>query len=169
VKKQSRTEDIQLTGYYPGVIGKITELHAVYYHENWGFDVSFETQVGRELSDFIRDFRREKDGFWAAVMNGVFAGAVAIDGLQTGSEGARLRWFIVDPEFHGRGFGSLLINKAIGFCREAGHRKVFLWTFKGLNRARLLYERVGFRLAEEHAVWQWGGDLVEQKFELHLG
>jgi hypothetical protein len=43
-------------GYFPGAVGKITELHAVYYHENWGFDISFETQVGRELSEFLRDF-----------------------------------------------------------------------------------------------------------------
>jgi GNAT superfamily N-acetyltransferase len=166
--KRETHDAIRLTGYYPGVIGKITELHAVYYHENWGFDVSFETQVGRELSDFIRDFRRDRDGFWAAVMNGAFAGAAAIDGARTDSEGARLRWFIVDPEFHGRGLGGLLLNRAIEFCREAGHRKVFLWTFKGLNRARLLYERAGFRLAEEHTGRQWGGELLEQKFELHL-
>jgi len=168
VKKESSADDIRLTGYFPGVVGKITELHAVYYHENWGFDVSFETQVGRELSDFIRGFRRERDGFWAAVVNGTFAGSAAIDGSKAQSEGARLRWFIVDPGFQGRGLGSLLLNRAVGFCRDSGHRKVFLWTFKGLNRARLLYERAGFTLAEENAVEQWGGKIIEQKFELHL-
>lgn len=158
-----------MTGYFPGVVGKITELHAVYYHENWGFDVSFETQVGRELSDFILKFQEKRDGFWAVLVDGTFAGAAAIDGTQTESEGARLRWFIVDPGSHGRGLGKRLLNRAVAFCGEAGHRKVFLWTFKGLNRARLLYERAGFRLAEEHAVEQWGGKLIEQKFELHLG
>lgn len=168
MKKQSTSEDIRLTGYYPGVIGKVTELHAVYYYENWGFDVSFETQVGRELSEFIRNAREKRDGFWAAIVNGNFAGSAAIDGALAASEGARLRWFIVNPGFHGRGLGSLLLNRAVGFCREAGHRKIFLWTFKGLNRARLLYERAGFRLAEEHAVDQWGGEIVEQKFELPL-
>ena len=43
--------EIKLHGYYPGVVGKITEIHAVFYNENWGFDVSFETQVGSELSE----------------------------------------------------------------------------------------------------------------------
>jgi len=161
-------EDVQLTGYFPGAVGKVTELHAVYYHENLGFDVSFETQVGRELSDFIRNVQEKRDGFWAVLVDGTFRGAVAIDGTLAENEGARLRWFIVDPGFHGRGLGSLLLNKAVEFSREAGHRKVFLWTFQGLNRARLLYERAGFRLAEEHAVQQWGGKLIEQKFELHL-
>jgi len=42
--------EVKLTGYFPGVVGKITEQHAIYYYENWGFDVSFETQVGKELS-----------------------------------------------------------------------------------------------------------------------
>jgi GNAT superfamily N-acetyltransferase len=168
MKSEGTVEDMKLTGYFPGVIGKVTELHALYYHENWGFDVSFETQVGRELSNFIRNVQEERDGFWAAVVNGTFAGAAAIDGTLKESEGARLRWFIVDPGFHGRGLGSLLLNRAIGFGREAGHRKIFLWTFKGLNRARMLYERAGFRLVEEHAVEQWGGEIVEQKFELHL-
>ena len=28
---------IKLEGYYPGVIGKIIELHAIYYYENWNF------------------------------------------------------------------------------------------------------------------------------------
>ena len=58
---------IKIHGYYPGVVGKITEIHAVYYHEHWGFDVSFETQVGRELSIFVSEFDKERDGgsqFW---------------------------------------------------------------------------------------------------------
>lgn len=48
-------------GYRPGVIGKITELHGSYYAENWAFDISFEAQVGRELSEFLRDFRVGRD------------------------------------------------------------------------------------------------------------
>jgi GNAT superfamily N-acetyltransferase len=166
--KGDTPDAIRLTGYYPGVIGKVIELHAVYYHENWGFDLSFETQVGRELSEFVGNVREKRDGFWAAVVDEAFAGAVAIDGAPAGGEGARLRWFIVDPEFQGRGLGSLLLTRALDFCREAGHRKIFLWTFKGLNRARLLYERAGFRLAEEHRVRQWGDEITEQKFELLL-
>ena len=58
-------QDIEISGYYPGAVGKITEIHAVYYHENWGFDVSFETQVGRELSEFVSRFEEERDGLWA--------------------------------------------------------------------------------------------------------
>jgi GNAT superfamily N-acetyltransferase len=160
--------DTVLTGYFPGVLGKITELHATYYHEHWGFDISFETQVGMELCEFMRRFRDETDGFWVALVDGRFAGAVAIDGSQTKEEGARLRWFIVEPHLQGLGIGRTLISSAIRFCRRTGHKRVFLWTFEGLDQARLLYEREGFSFAEEHDVNQWGVWIKEQKFLLIL-
>ena len=40
-----------------------------------------------------------------------------------------------------------------------------LWTFKGLDAARHLYERNGFRLVNEYAGAQWGVNLMEQRFE----
>ena len=61
-----------LQGYFPGAIGLITEAHAVYYHEYWGFDISFETQVGRELSEFMTAFQEGRDGFWVATAGGRF-------------------------------------------------------------------------------------------------
>jgi GNAT superfamily N-acetyltransferase len=146
-------------GYYPGVAGKITEVHAVYYHENWGFDISFETQVGRELSDFLVEFDETRDGLWTAKRNNMFAGAVAID----------VRWFIVVPVFHGLGIGKELISRAVEFCKQKDFPKVFLWTFEGLDSARYLYEAHHFELCEEHGVNQWGQHLKEQKFELHPG
>ena len=79
--------DIEIKGYYPGVVGKITELHAVYYYENWGFDVTFETQVGGEFSDFVRQFDGNRDGLWVAVKKGEFAGAIAIDGVDAFGDG----------------------------------------------------------------------------------
>ena len=43
-----------------------------------------------------------------------------------------------------------------------------LWTFAGLDAARRLYERAGFRLAEERRGTQWGIEVTEQRFELCL-
>lgn len=117
-------------GYHAGVIGKIVELHAMYYHTYWGFDMSFETQQGRELCDFMSRFDPKTDGLWTVYIHGCFAGSVAIDGELTASEGARLRWLIVAPDFQGRGVGQALVRKAMEFSKQAGHRKIFLWTFK---------------------------------------
>jgi GNAT superfamily N-acetyltransferase len=162
-------EDIEIRGYYPGVVGKITELHAVYYFENWAFDVTFETQVGRELSEFVRQFDEKRDGLWVADKKGRFAGAIAIDGTLAFDEGARLRWFIVAPQFQKAGIGKELIRRAIDFCRQQRYPKVYLWTFKGLEDARRLYEAENFRLSEENQVDQWGQIIREQRYELDLG
>lgn len=165
---EEKPDALRLCGYEPGALGRIIEIHATYYWENWGFDVSFETQVGREISEFMGRFQPDVDGFWVAEVDGNFAGAIAIDGSYQGEDGVRLRWFIVDPVYHGRGVGGALIRQAIDFCRTAGHRAVHLWTFAGLDQARHLYEREGFVLTEEHQVAQWGSHISEQKFVLSL-
>ena len=160
---------MEITGYYPGAIGKITGLHATYYNENWGLDVTFETQVGKELSEFIDQFHPERDGLWIAKISGTFAGSVAIEGSGLNRDAARLRWFIVAPEFQGRNIGLKLLRKAISFCREKKYGEIYLWTFKGLDRARSFYESEGFMLSEEKNAHQWGIDLTEQMFTLRLG
>jgi len=161
-------QDTEYSGYYPGVVGKITEVHAVYYHENWGFDASFESQEAGELADFIKEFDETRDSLWVAKRNNLFAGSIAIDGRLVRVEGARLRWFIVVPAFQGLGIGKELITKAVDFCKTKQYQKVFLWTFEGLDMARRVYESKNFRLTEERYVAQWGGTIKEQKFELNF-
>ena len=161
-------QDIEIKGYYPGAVGRITELHAVYYHEHWGFDVTFETQVGGELSEFVSRFDGNRDGLWVALRKGEFAGAIVIDGVEAFGQGARLRWFIVDPRYQGSGIGKNLIMLALDFCRQKEFPKVYLWTFKGLENARRLYEAAHFRLSEESQIAQWGQTITEQKYELDM-
>ena len=160
--------ELKLTKYFPGIVGKITEEHAIYYFKNWGLDISFETQVAQELSDFLLKFQEDRDGFWIATIAGAFAGSIAIDGRNHNKEGSRLRWFIVTPRFHRSGVGITLLKKSIDFCKQAGHKRIYLWTFKGLESARYLYEKEGFRLCKTHEVRQWGQDIEEQMFELNL-
>ena len=156
----------KLKGYFPGALGEITRLHAVYYHEHWGFDISFETQEGKELCEFMSRFDPGKDGLWIAVKDEKFAGSVAIDGKNAGTDGARLRWLIVDPIYQRRGLGKVLVKEAVEFCRSVGHKRIFLWTFEGLEAARRVYEWAGFTLAQEREVDQWGGTIREQRFDL---
>ena len=42
-----------LSGYIPGVIGRITELHASYYNKKSGFGIFFESKVATELIEFL--------------------------------------------------------------------------------------------------------------------
>lgn len=146
----------------------VVRHHASYYGRHWGFDARFVTQVFRELSAFVRDFNKSRDGFWRASVAGEFAGAIAIDGTRFGADEARLRWFIVPEQYQGMGVGSQLFDAAMTFCGERDFKVVHLWTFAGLDAARGLYERGGFMLKEEVESDGWGTAITEQKFLLEL-
>ncbi len=155
-------------GYVPGAIGRIVELHGIYYAAHWGFSAFFEARMARELAEFIDRYDGKRDGLWTAVIGGCIAGSIAIDGLRAHDAGAHLRWFILDANHHGRGTGGRLLDEALRFCRDCGHPRVTLWTFAGLDTARHLYERAGFRLVEQRRGVQWGTEVTEQRFELLL-
>ncbi|MFH1491452.1 MAG: GNAT family N-acetyltransferase [Pseudomonadota bacterium] len=156
---------VNIAGYVPGAIGKITELHATWYHRHWDFGPYFERKVAVELSEFFGGFDEKKDGLWLAAFEGRILGSIAIDGIDVENKGAHLRWFIVDPEYQGQGIGTMLIRKALEFCEKSRYRRVYLWTFAGLDGARHLYETHGFALCKEHEDNQWGVTLREQMFE----
>jgi GNAT superfamily N-acetyltransferase len=158
---------IQLTAYYPGAIGAITGLHGAYYHEHWDLGLYFEAKVATELSEFLSRFDPAHDGIWVARDGETFVGAMVIDGRDAAGEGARLRWFIIDPASHGQGIGNLLMDEAMSFCRRVGFPRVYLTTFAGLSAARHLYEKHGFRLCREEDGSHLTGkaSLIEQVFE----
>ena len=41
-----------ISGYLPGAIGRITELHGTYYAKNWDLGLYFEAKVATELAAF---------------------------------------------------------------------------------------------------------------------
>ncbi len=162
--------EIELTGYVPGAIGRVTELQATYYAKHWGLGLYFEAKAAAELAAFLSRFNPAHDGVWLAQADGGVVGSIFIDGSDAAGEGARLRWFIIAPDYQGRGLGNRLMEEAVSFCRRAGFRRVYLTTFAGLDTARHLYEKFGFRLcAEEDGSHLTGkSSLVEQRFELLL-
>lgn len=160
--------EIAITEYVPGTIGRVTELHANYYSKHWGFGLYFEAKVAAELSEFLRRFDPKQDGFWTALRDGQVEGSITVDGANARSEGAHLRWFILSDALRGQGVGNRLIDNAVGFCRQKQYPRIFLWTFQGLDSARHLYEKHGFRLAEQTEGRQWGTPVLEQRFVLEL-
>jgi len=157
-----------ITGYVPGSIGRVAELHGQYYHKHWSFGPFFEAKVATELSEFIGRYNSERDCFWNASLNGRIEGFITIDGIHAKDKGAHLRWFIVSDLIRGSGVGNRLIKVAIDFCREKRYRLVYLNTFEGLEPARHLYEKFGFKLVEQQKGTQWGKEVNEQRFELKL-
>ncbi|AHB04930.1 MULTISPECIES: bifunctional helix-turn-helix transcriptional regulator/GNAT family N-acetyltransferase [Pandoraea] len=149
-------------GYRPGCIGDIASLHGRFYAEHWGFGAFFEKRVATELAEFAGNLPADGKRLWLHVENGRTLASLAIDG-EPGTGKAHLRWFIVDDSLRGTGVGRHLLTQAMAFV-DAQFHETCLWTFKGLDAARHLYESFGFRLASEAEGEQWGSRVVEQKF-----
>ncbi len=156
------------TGYIPGIIGRVAELHALYYSEHWDFGHFFEIKVASEMAQFINEYSAKRDCIWSVSVDDRIEGSITIDGSSAQDKGAHLRWFIVSDALRGKGAGKRLIEEAMKFCREKEYSKVYLWTFEGLGAARHLYEKAGFSVAEEKYADQWGTKVREQRFEFTL-
>lgn len=157
-------------GYQPGVIGRCVEMHARYYARTAGFGPVFEGTVAAGMAGFLPRLDRAGNGLWVAMRQGQIIGTLAIDGddlNQGGTEGRRvahLRWFIVDDGARGGGTGRRLLSAALAFCDAQGFAETRLWTFRGLDAARRLYEEAGFVLEREWLGEQWGTEVREQCF-----
>lgn len=162
------TEKNLINGYVPGILGRITQLHAEYYSKHWGFGLFFESRVATDLAQFLERYDEARDGIWSASKNGHIVASIVIDGLHAADQGAHLRWLIVSDDVRGHGLGSTLLSTALDFCRTKNYSRVHLHTFEGLDAARRLYEANGFTLLEQHKGMQWGTEVNEQTFALKL-
>jgi len=159
-------------GYLPGAIGAIAILHASYYGPQYGLGAFFEAKVASELGEFVARFDPARDGMWLIVDQGRVAGSIGVDGSGDDSVNAsrargvaQVRWFILDDALRGRGLGRRLVDAAMAYCRHLDLQLVYLDTLAGLDAARALYERAGFRLVREIDAQTWGRTMREQRFE----
>ncbi|MDE8559320.1 bifunctional helix-turn-helix transcriptional regulator/GNAT family N-acetyltransferase [Pantoea vagans] len=153
-----------VSGYHAGMIGRITEMHGIYYAREHNFGNFFEAKVAAGLADFSARLDKPCNQIWLAMMNERIVGSVAIDGEDLGNNEAHLRWFILDDGCRGSGLGRRLIAEAMKFCDEQKFSSVKLWTFNQLTTARKLYESFGFELSDEWEGDQWGSTITEQQF-----
>ncbi|WP_172963426.1 bifunctional helix-turn-helix transcriptional regulator/GNAT family N-acetyltransferase [Thalassospira marina] len=158
-------EDVAIiAGYQPGLIGRVVEMHGRFYARTEGFGAFFEARVAAGLAEFSGRLAAPCNQIWAAMEGGRIAGSIAIDGEDLGENTAHLRWFIMDDALRGKGAGRQLLQKALQFCDDRGFAQTRLWTFRGLDAARRLYEAHGFMLEDEWPGAQWGSEVMEQKF-----
>jgi GNAT superfamily N-acetyltransferase len=149
-------------GYQPGCIGWVVGMHGRVYVGDRRWNARFEQIVGTELIAFFEQYDDTKDGFWMARVNGAFAASIAV--VSESASRARIRFFVADPAFVGRGLGKSLLQSAMKFC-AAGQKDIYLTTVKGLEVARHLYEKAGFVLVDEHEDRSWGAPMREQRYE----
>jgi GNAT superfamily N-acetyltransferase len=162
------TSVVYVEGYAPGYLGRVAELHGVYYSKAWGSGAEFEGMMAQEMREYFADYHEGRDLFLTAHVDGVLVGSIAVDGSQVEHPGARLRWVILDEAFHGRGLGKELLHRAIEFCQRAGFDLIYLWTVEGLPSSRALYERNGFVVVDRIPDDRYSVPRVNLRMELPL-
>ena len=151
-------------GYIPGGLSASCALQTRYYARHHGFGSLFEAGRLADIGEFLNRYASDRDGVWLLVDSGHVQGSIVIDGGVGGSHTAQLRWFIVADALQGRDLGQRLMSAAMNFCRQR-FATIHLHTFAGLDAARHLYERHGFKLISERPSTDWGPPVLDQHFE----
>jgi len=157
------------SGYTPTLIARTVEILHSHMHRHFGFGPAFESRIAADLAEFMTRIDNAANQTWHAHLDNRIVGSISIDGQDLGDTDlgdtrAHLRWFVVDEDIRGGGIGKALLSQALGFCDQQGFQETHLWTVKGLDAARKLYQQHGFYLAEEYYGDQWGTNILEQQF-----
>jgi GNAT superfamily N-acetyltransferase len=151
----------------PGDIGWVVSRHAALYAEEYGWDETFEGAVAEIAGNFIKNFDAKRERCWIAEREGEIVGSVFL--VKTAEEDtAQLRLLYVEPAARGLGIGARLVAECRQFARQAGYRRIMLWTNSVLVSARRIYQAAGYRLVKSEPHRSFGRDLVGETWQLDL-
>jgi len=162
-----RRDTYTLRTHRPGDMGWVVHRHGDLYWREYRYDERFEALVARIVADFVQHFDPKRERCWIAENEGQILGTVFL--VRKSKTVCKLRLLLVEPAARGLGIGRRLVGECVRFGREAGYKKMILWTQSELGAARHLYKEAGFRLAGRQRHKSWGrGNLTSEVWELKL-
>jgi len=159
-------EPFYLRHHETGDMGWVIHQHGLSYHQEYGWDESFEGLVAQICADFINNYDPQKERCWIAEMQGERVGSVFC--VKASQTIAKLRLLLVVPKARKLGLGTSLIKTVIRFAKRSGYKKLTLWTNDVLVDARKIYEKNGFKLINQEPHHSFGHDLIGQNWDLIL-
>jgi GNAT superfamily N-acetyltransferase/predicted transcriptional regulator len=165
-RAQIEPTEIQVRTLEPGDAGWIIGIHGALYARDEGYDQGFEALVARILAEFLDRNDVHAECVWIAESAGGRLGTISC--MREDAETARLRLFLIVPEARGQGLGQRLHDTCVDFARQAGYRRMVLWTHESHRDACALYARNGWRLVRSVAGTAFGQKVTDQDWELDL-
>ena len=150
-----------------GDLGWIAHRQARIYHEEYGWDWTYEGLVCQILGAFVAGFDPAREDAWVAERRGSVAGSIFLMKSDDPAV-AKLRLLYVEPGARGMGLGHALVQTCVARARELGYARLTLWTQDILVAARSIYRSAGFRLADRSPHRSFGRDLVGETWDLGL-
>ena len=163
---QPASHTVLLRGLRPGDLGWMVQRHGEVYAREYGWAPTFEALVARIAADYVDQHQPGREDAWVAELDGQRAGSVLC--VRKDDDTAQLRVLLVEGWARGHGIGARLVAECVRFARDAGYRKLVLWTNDVLVSARRIYQGAGFTLVREEKHHSFGKDLVGQFWELDL-
>lgn len=155
-----------LRSHRSGDMGWIVHRQGVLYFQEYGYDEEFEALVACIAGEFIQHLDSQRERCWIAERQGEIVGSVFL--VKKSKLIAKLRLLYVEPSARGLGIGRRLVDECIHFAREAGYKKITLWTQSHLDVARHIYKNAGFQRTRSKPHRSFGLDLVAETWDLEL-
>lgn len=162
--------ECRIRQYQPGGEQYVADLHRRLYTKEYAWGPTFTDYAAKIALDFAKKAKSDREELFIAEVNGKPVGCIMLCETDDPHVG-QLRLYAVEAEYRKFGIGSALTKAFMDKAKNAGYRKLMLWTAGPLTAAIHHYEKMGFHTVESVENNEWstkGTPVMEVKMEMDL-